>query len=72
MPWSDGLTVIASTANAPPCGASLALAAPPPDELAQHPLADAAGCRTNGERVVADLRVVSAEPGELVCRVGRP
>src|SRR5882724_4876372 len=24
------------------------------------------------ERVVADLRVVNVEPGELVCRIGRP
>jgi len=27
---------------------------------------------TERERVLADLRVVSVEPGELVCRVGRP
>ncbi len=42
-----------------------------PEELAQIPWL----MRLDGaerERVVADLRVVSVAPGELVCRVGRP
>jgi hypothetical protein len=45
--------------------------APRPEELRQIPWLG----RLDGverERVVADLRVVSVEPGELVCRVGRP
>ncbi len=45
--------------------------APSPAELASiHWLAHLGAAER--ERVVADLRVVNVEPGELVCRVGRP
>ena len=41
------------------------------EELAQIPWLRRLACAER-ERVVADLRVVSVAPGELVCRVGRP
>ena len=44
---------------------------PRPEELRQIPWL-ARVDDTERERVVADLRVVTVAPGELVCRVGRP
>ena len=44
---------------------------PRPPDLAQIPWLGRLD-KVERERVVADLRVVSVEPGELVCRVGRP
>jgi len=44
---------------------------PRPTDLAQIPWLERLD-KVERERVVADLRVVSVEPGELVCRVGRP
>ncbi|MDP1646853.1 MAG: Crp/Fnr family transcriptional regulator [Rubrivivax sp.] len=45
--------------------------APLPEELRQIPWL-ARLDEVERQRIVADLRVVAVEPGELVCRVGRP
>ena len=45
--------------------------APLADELLQIPWLQPLD-RTERQRVVADLRVVTVQPGELVCRIGRP
>jgi CRP-like cAMP-binding protein len=42
-----------------------------PDDLRHIPWLERLGDEER-ERVLADLRVVQVEPGELVCRVGRP
>jgi CRP/FNR family cyclic AMP-dependent transcriptional regulator len=42
-----------------------------PDELRSIPWLDRLD-DSERERVVADLRVVKVEPGEMVCRIGRP
>lgn len=61
-----------SDVAAAPTGALAARSrAPSRDELQNIPWLDRLDA-TERERVVADLRVVSVEAGELVCRVGRP
>ena len=59
-----------SALRATPVQASRSRAAEPADLAQIHWLAQLD--TVERQRVVADLRVVMVEPGELVCRVGRP
>jgi len=60
-----------ATPQAPVAALAARSRAPNRDELQNIPWLDRLDA-TERERVVADLRVVTVEPSELVCRVGRP